>query len=445
MFKINFKKCLLIFFTLLILLSTTCIATDTQITNSDLYLEDETYYNVNNVVSGNVFTTTDTFILGSDTESAIIEGNLFAIASTVKLTSVVTYSEDLEHDGEPVLENTVSASSILGNAYIIADTFIVERGCKIEGDLYVIASNVEIASDVTVSGNIFIAGENVTSNARVAGGLYVASETFNMNYYGSVARDANIFADRINLNGVFRRNVSIEATDFSSNSDFLVYENAKITASNIKFTGEVKKNADFKAKNIEFNIENKCTILGNLNYSCEEELNLSEDIVKGQTKYTKYVEENTFLKDLIDCALSVIAFIIYVFGIVLSYKFIFKKDLNNTNSNITVKNTFASFGIGLASAFCTIVIPIFLFITGVGSLLGFTLIFAYLFVLFISQPIFIIQIAQKIKLNTNIYVKILLVAFITSVVSLIPFVGPVCYTIFMFTSVGKVLINCFSK
>ena len=103
--KSKFKILITTFSLLLVLLSSTCIATDTInnkeiTTNSDLCIKDSEYV-ISNTINGNVFATVDVLDINS---SGAINGNLFVTADNVNIKSDTTYSDNQKDElGNPVI------------------------------------------------------------------------------------------------------------------------------------------------------------------------------------------------------------------------------------------------------------------------------------------------------------------------------------------------------
>lgn len=120
--KLKFKFLLTTFVLFLLLLNSFSFATDsnseimlisdtnqTQEANtsdlhSDLYVADESEYEIKNTINGNSFIAVDTLNITPNSNGGIIQGNLFVTADSVNIKSDITYS-DTENDdlGNPVI------------------------------------------------------------------------------------------------------------------------------------------------------------------------------------------------------------------------------------------------------------------------------------------------------------------------------------------------------
>ena len=121
-----------------------------------------------------VFTSSDLFLFDTNIEmSDIVDGNVFAYGSTVKIT------------GE-----------IYGDLFVFADTLEIAENAVVYGNIFTYATNLKlsgIASDVYAMSNSFTMDEN----AIIARNFYLFSNEANL--AGKISRDAYISANSINF------------------------------------------------------------------------------------------------------------------------------------------------------------------------------------------------------------------------------------------------------
>ena len=469
--KFNFKFLITSFVLFLLFFSTFCFATDTnneimlisetehfvqtQTVNtldSDLYIADESEYEIKDIINGNVFATVDTLNINPYNNGGIIQGNLFVTADNVNIKSDVTYS-DTKKDELGNNSITINKSStILGNVFVLTDKFVLEPGCKIDGDLYICANEIDLQQKSKVNGNIFICANTFYLNGEVGGNLYANVETFDMKYYGFVFRDLNLNAQNVNLNGYIYRNSFITAKNITTENNFINEKDFTIINSeNLIFSGNVLGNASINSKNISFKTKENdtnlvCKINGNLSYSSNQEIEIPEGIVLKEVNYSSY--NNTTAKNafssILDYILKIIGLLICAHIIyVLIHKFV--PNYLDKLSNFSVSNLLKYLGIGLGFVLLTPIIIILLLISRIGTILGFILLFIYIVLLIISKPIFIIYTSNfaknKIPSKINIYVYMLLIDVILSLISLIPYIGFIISILVSFAGFGIVMKN----
>lgn len=450
------KKILVYVFLFLLVLSSSVFATDSLVTTTslepkviseDLFTVEDSYV-LDGEVDGNVFNYSGNFEMLS---TSIINGDLFLSAKTVTLESDVSYSDLVSKDGDSAIDKINSYASINGNAVIVCNELTIESGVEISGDLYVIAKKVNIQKSSVIQGNLFATCEDLTLNGKVESSVYAAANNFSMNYYGSIYKDLKLVAQNINLSSVIRRNVNISTEKIVTDSNFLTYGNFTLTANSFDFSGEIDGDAKINSKNLNFidgddDTSFTCLIMGNLDYSSSEELKLTSTVVEGTVTYSKYEEKTTnkFSFKFKSFIFSLLTFVAYIFVSAWLFTLINKNCLSK-NYDIKVGKTFAAFGIGLLAFLVVIILSILLLVINIGSTLSFFLVFAYIFLLFLAMPLFVLDIANLLKGKMNLYLGILAIAFILALISKIPFLGEFVIFVFITIGAGRIIMHLFSK
>lgn len=450
------KKILVYVFLFLLVLSSSVFATDSLVTTTslepkviseDLFTVEDSYV-LDGEVDGNVFNYSGNFEMLS---TSIINGDLFLSAKTVTLESDVSYSDLVSKDGDSAIDKINSYASINGNAVIVCNELTIESGVEISGDLYVIAKKVNIQKSSVIQGNLFATCEDLTLNGKVESSVYAAANNFSMNYYGSIYKDLKLVAQNINLSSVIRRNVNISTEKIVTDSNFLTYGNFTLTANSFDFSGEIDGDAKINSKNLNFidgddDTSFTCLIMGNLDYSSSEELKLTSTVVEGTVNYSKYEEKTTnkFSFKFKSFIFSLLTFVAYIFVSAWLFTLINKNCLSK-NYDIKVGKTFAAFGIGLLAFLVVIILSILLLVINIGSTLSFFLVFAYIFLLFLAMPLFVLDIANLLKGKMDLYLGILAIAFILALISKIPFLGEFVIFVFITIGAGRIIMHLFSK
>lgn len=373
--------------------------------NSDVNLATDNYL-LDTTIVGNAFIAGTDFTMNPKNGGGVITGNLFVMANNVKLESDVTYSSKPLEDGSYKVENINSASVVSGSAFVLANTFILEPGAEIDGDLYVVADTIELNKGSIVRGNVFAIGTNITIDASIGQSLYVSSENFNMSSAGFVYRDMNVSANTANIDGKINRNAIADIRNLSIGASFVVS--------------------------------------GNFEYSSDKELELTEGIVNGEIKYSKYSNGN-FGNTLLSIVWGLISSVFYILVMALIFKFICNKKSIELKNDITIKNMLTALGIGLASIFSVTMASIILLISSFTATLSIILALVYILILLVSTPILVYYIAQKANIKSNIYLSISAVATALYILTLIPFIGPIIEFIFTTTGTGMIIMKLFRK
>lgn len=486
MIKSNFKLLMTFIIILLLSISPICLATDAsdvmlisetvqnaniQIEKttsdtrfSDIYVSNENQYNIINTVEGNVFAKVDTLNIESKNNNAIT-GNVYAIAKDVNIKSDIKFSEtEKDEFGNSQIDSINSISIIYGNVFVIADKFVLEPSCEIEGDLYIYANEIELSQNSVVSGNVFASSKNFILNGKIDGDLYANAKNFDMKYYGFVRRDLHLNSEIATINGYLYRNSFINSNKITTNKEFINEYDLNIeSASTVLFSGEVKGTANINSKNIEFknkatdNNNITCKISGDLNYSSKKELDIPTEIVSGNINYSKYKSFPNLLSNIGEFILNLfttLTYVLVIYFIINKFMPKYKEKL----SNLSIRDIIISLGIGIIILILVPVISILLFVTKIGSLLGLLLLALYIFLLILSKSIFVISIASMIKkrscitneddsqndsnssVQTNsLFINIIKVSLITltlSLISLIPSFGFIVSVLVLIAGLG---------
>lgn len=408
--------------------------------DSDIYKDIDGKYSLDGTVYGNIFLSSKEFEMSN---VATVEGNLYIICDTAFFKSNVAYSNSTSKDGSYSIETINSHSTVKGNVFIVCNKFILEPGSEINGDLYIIADKIDIQKSSIIHGNLFAIGSEILLNGKVGNSVYVASDSFTASYYGSINKDLHLSSKNVMLHSVIHRNAYIVSDSITTSEDFLLYGNLKADAHMFNFSGEIDGNANINSKEINFinnkdNQDIKCLISGNLDYSTEKEMQIENNIVNGKVNYSKYEEKlnkSTFsFKSFI---LDLITFVVYVLAVVLVFNLL-NKNYKNVKNEITVKNVFSSLGVGILSLLAVITLSILLIVTQIGFTLSLVLIFAYLFLLFMAIPIFILDIASLFKNKYNLYLSTAVIALALYLISAIPVVGGIVMFVVLMTGIGRI-------
>lgn len=486
MIKLNFKLLMTFVIILLLSISPICLATDvydvmlisetdqndnihiettTSDTRfSDIYISNENQYDITNTVEGNVFAEVDTLNIESKNNNAIT-GNVYAIAKDVNIKSDIKYSEtEKDEFGNSQIDSINSISIIYGNVFVIADNFILEPSCEIEGDLYIYANEIELSQNSVVSGNVFAFSKNFILNGKIDGDLYANVKNFDMKYYGFVRRDLHLNSEIANINGYLYRNSFINSNKITTNKEFINEYDLNIeSASTVLFSGEVKGTANINSKNIEFknkdtdNNNITCKISGDLNYSSKKELDIPTEIVYGNINYSKYKgfpNLLSYIGELLMNLLATLAYALVIYLVINKFMPKYKEKL----SNLSIRDIIISLVIGVGILILMPILSILLLVTKIGSLLGLLLLTIYILLLILAKSIFIVSIASMIKkrdcitneddsqndsnssVQTNsLFINIIKVSLITltlSLISLIPSFGFIVSVLVLITGLG---------
>lgn len=304
------------------------------------------------------------------------------------------------------------------------DLYLAEEKVEVEkvinGNVFIIASDVKITSE-EIRGNVFILAQNVDiEKTSITGSVFIVAEKLNFNAF---AQDAYIVSQDANIT-----------------KDGRIVRDLRIATQNLKMDGFVSRNVFLVGETIEF-LEN-AIIEGNLNYTAPEELSLSGKIL-GEINYTELEEEEYTVKDKIsDYVQDILSSIIYSILIILFAICVIPKFSKNINN----MKFFECFGLGIGFLFVVPIITIILFVTVIGILPALLLLAMYVIMLTIGYTISALAIADKIykKINAegnsklHLFLITILTLIVLNIISLIPVLGEIIS--FVLTMIGDGIV-----
>lgn len=350
------------------LISTTPTAEETTDTNvTDTNASDTSTDNTTNVdssaQSAENYKTSDVFLTGSDvTVDYIVDGNLVVIA------------------------NNVTISSAIG------------------GDVLVIANTLTVSDTSYIYSNLFTTANNLTINGVVYD-LYALSDTITVNGY--IYRDIKAMCNTLNLYGYIGRNAFVSI-------DKLSYTNS----SNI--TGK---------------------IFGNMNYTSNTEFSLPEGFVEGDVNYSKATSISPTVEDYIFSAGAVLVLVLILWCIIKYFAPKFTK----TNHELIKQNILPVIGYGILGIILMPIIVVILLLLRISASVGLLLLSIYFILLAISSSIFTISIAniiaEKLKVSKTLpYIGVLIItAIILWALQFIPYAGSIIVIITMILGLGTII------
>lgn len=251
-----------------------------NVTYNDLYIKEDNY-NITNSIDGNVYSFSKNFNITPISLGQSISGNLFAISKNITINSDVAYLEGTDEFGNKVIDQVNTSSIIYGNGFILADKFILEAGCEIEGDLYICANEVVLEQNSIIYGNVYMISNKIDLNCQVGGDAYISCKNFNMDYFGFIYRDLYLNSTEVSLGGYLYRNAFIDCKTLSTKPNFISVNTFNVkNCTDLKLSGELQGNLKLISENIE--ISPDCKILGNIDYSSNSEIDF------GSRSFRKY-------------------------------------------------------------------------------------------------------------------------------------------------------------
>ena len=198
------SKFIALFITILLILSTTVFASDTEVMPIS---EDGT------------ITSTDTNSVDATNENTTTDD-----ASTPEITNNDVY----------IFDSNIEMNQLVdGNVFLMGNNVNITG--RVNGCLYVMAENVTFGAESYVVNSAYVLANRVTIEGA-ANDFYVAANTVDMLYNGFAIRDLKLIAQTFNFSGGVGRNAYVDANQFNfdttTDASGIVYGDLTYTSSN---------------------------------------------------------------------------------------------------------------------------------------------------------------------------------------------------------------------
>lgn len=332
-------------------------------------------------------------------------------------------SDETEEDDEDLTESIHS-----GNLYLFGNEVVMDK--LVDGDAFIVGNKVKITGQV--NGSLYVIANQICfDGALVRHSIYACTNYMYYNNGGTYEYESNMY--------VIANTVS---TTYSS----YVSRDVKILASDVTFKSAIGRNADIICNNLSLGEgQDAAEIWGDLNYTANNELEISEDIVKGTVTYSKQYLGNSLTGILESFGIAIVTVLaLYIILSKLTPKFM----ENIYENKISAVSLLKAFGIGLVTIITVALFIALLVGTGIGILLGVILGLLFAILLIIATPIFAIRIAHslnnifKTEKSYVFYVLVILVTVIIYALTFIPVFGFALRLIINIISIG-LIINVF--
>jgi cytoskeletal protein CcmA (bactofilin family) len=282
-------------------------------------------------------------------------------------------------------------------------TVVVDE--PIDHDFYGGGREIEVAAPVT--GDVVVAGRNVLVSGNVSGDVIAAGR--NVTLTGQVADDARLAGRTVTIEGQIAGHVVAAGSEVQVESDSLITDFAWLSGRHIEIaghvggdlkamgrtvslTGQVDGDAELAGRDIR--IGNDAIIGGNLTWRGDTEPQISEtavihgEIIHGTRPHGRHSRRGGIIGRVIGYLSVIIAA-----GVLYSVFQPWSVGLATTVQS----RPWATMLTGLATLATTPVIIVLLFVTGIGSMIGLTLMLAYALALMLGVLVGVIAAAQLVS------------------------------------------------
>ncbi len=329
------------------------------------------------------------------------------------------------------------------------ESLVIPKEKKIDEAAFLAGSSLTINSDI--NGDLYCAGADIIINGNVKGDIACAAQSIKIN--GNVDGNIRAAAQNIEISGTVSRNVTVVAQGLSLGAKsnikgdvFFGVQNVNLggamgrdlagAGESINITGSLLRNATITGTNIS--VLETAKVGGNLDYYLEETSTVSVDQKNVKGTITKHLIETPSKPEMKkeDMARFASEAMVYktiygilsfaLLGLVLVYF-----DRKNTEKRIA-QITQKPFVTGLIGFAVLITAPIAFFIvmiTLIGMPLAMIAMFVYIIAMVIASlyPSAILGklLLEKVfkKMNTNLFIQMLLGVTLLGIVSIIPIAG----------------------
>lgn len=374
------------------------------------------------------------------------------IVTIILLISTFSFATS-DNTVAPISQNTVSETNTVETNGEQDITTTENTEPQIYNDnLYLFNDNVVM--NQLVDGNVYIVGQNVEITGKVNGSLFVIADKVTFSKDSYIMQSIYVCANELYLNGAANDLYAI-ANKVDMSYDSFMLRDLYVVADSFNFNGGAGRNAFVSAKDFNFvNTEGSAAIVyGNLTYTSSNELTLSNNLVQGEIKYSKY--ENTLgeksVQDIIlDYIVDFLKVLLYTVAVFLLALWLAPKFVEKSSSFIGKKSAMA-LGVGIISCVVAIIVSICLLFSVIAIPLGFAIFVLFMLMLSIAFAVTTICITNKVKEKfkfNNKYstaLTLILVTLILWALEQIPYVGFVVSIIVSLIGFGITLLYLFTK
>ncbi len=297
----------------------------------------------------------------------------------------------------------VPNNEVIEENYSFTGTYLEFNGL-VEGNLYAAGNDVIINGEVL--GNIFVAGSNIEINGKVSGDIYTAGQDIKIT--GLVG--GNVFAagNTLELDNEAEVGIDVFLAGSDISVDSQINGDGFLTAGYISVDGRID---------------------GDLNYSAEK-VDIDEDNVGGKI-FREEKKPETAGSILLGKLFTFLSFVFTVVMIWVVITFVISKDHKEKLVRLMDKENAIStiFLFGLVGLIISFLLPLLLFITGVGIKLGIFTMILNSALLYFSGGIAIVVLSSllskkipSLAVGNNILI-VLIMAVVVGILKAIPIIS----------------------
>lgn len=298
---------------------------------------------------------------------------------------------------------------------------------------FVSLSSTDVTVTNDVRGDVFIcsAGTVTIDSVTIFGNVFICAKDVKISEYAEIYSSLFIISDTVNMAGSVNGNLYAMAYEFTLENTAYIDLDLFLNAEKITFEGNVYRDVNLWSE--EFSLSENAFIDGNLNYSCQEEITIPDEVVSGSVNYTRSnTNQKASLTDTtFDWIYSTLAYIVFVLVIYVISKTIHCKFMKSYSNFVSLLPKYLLYGI--LGFMATPFVCIILFILGITAPLALILLAIYFTFMLIASASIIITLSmlladklkEKITINDTARTILCILAFciIYKLLRLIPIIG----------------------
>ena len=344
-----------------------------------------------------------------------------------------------------IMNSTPINNLISGNIAEEDISKIVEDDIEKDGN-YFSATDEPITLNSNIDGDVFIVcGSKATINSNISGNVFICAREVEITEEARISSSLFCVAQDLKIHGNINLNAFCVAQNFILSNNSLINMNLFLTGENINLSGLINRSANISGQNIE--IAESCRIARNLNYSSQNEINIPEEIVQGNIRFSSeavdvtVVTQKDKITNFIKSTVSYLVFVIVILLILNWLKAKLPSDINEFSSNVGKYILF-----GLLGLFVVPILSIVLIFIPFMVRLSLLLMTLYIALLIIASAIAVVTLsnifANKFKdtIKTNNILRTIICIFIVvlayKLLKLVPVIGFVVNLIAIIIGIG---------
>ncbi|NCD00661.1 hypothetical protein EOL94_01030 [bacterium] len=341
-----------------------------------------------------------------------------------------------------------------------SENIIINENQIVAGNFYVTASNLEIKG--VINGDLIAISQNINVSGKILGDIISISEKLKVE--GEVEGNIrSLSSEEIYINNYVGKNITVLTKNLKLGPNAEIIWDALIGSLNTEIKGKINGNIDTfteklflsgivkkdlniflpnKKNSNQIQISNEAQVLGNLNYTNSEKIEVNSEKISGEIVFNKKNKEKNTASFIWKIILSI--FSALVVGLVLIN--IFKSAINKFNGRLT-KNIEKKLLPGFLFLILTPVASFVLILTIIGIPLAVIVLCLWIILIYLTKIFAGISLGYVLKKkifkckDKNLMKDLIIGVPLLFLSFKIPFIGPIISLLTIIIVLGNIWIN----